>query len=49
MKNKGEEPIREVRPNSAETEFLNLVYNRFYDLFDEMFSDVFWESNEADE
>lgn len=46
MESVREEPIKEVRPNSAEKEFLKLAYNRFYDLFDEMFSDEFWESNE---
>jgi len=30
------------RPNISETEFLTLAYNRFYDLFDEVFDDAFW-------
>lgn len=35
----------ELRPNDAEKEFLTLVYNRFYDLFEEIDSDSFWEKN----
>lgn len=31
-----------LRPNEAEREFLNLAYNRFYDLFAEVMSDDFW-------
>ena len=33
----------ELRPNKAEREFLTLAYNRFYDLYDEILSDNFWE------
>lgn len=33
----------ETRPTKAEEFFLNLAYNRFYDLFDEIMEDVFWE------
>lgn len=33
----------ELRPNKAEEFFLNLGYNRFYDLFDEVMNDDFWE------
>ena len=32
----------EDRPNKAETLFLTLGYNRFYDLFDEIIEDSFW-------
>jgi len=32
-----------LRPNKAEKEFLSLAYNRFYDLFDEVMADLFWE------
>ena len=32
----------ELRPNSAETQFLNLAYNRFYDIFEEAMDDSFW-------
>ena len=34
---------KELRPSSAEKELLTLAYNRFYDLFDEMISESFWE------
>ena len=30
------------RPNQAEIQFLTLAYNRFYDLFDELMADQFW-------
>ncbi len=33
----------ELRPSKAEREFLTLAYNRFYDLYDEILSDHFWE------
>ncbi len=32
-----------LRPNKAEVEFLTLSYNRFYDIFEEMMDDSFWE------
>lgn len=32
----------ELRPNKSEREFLNLAYNRFYDIFEEVFRDDFW-------
>ncbi|MGB3479846.1 MAG: hypothetical protein WBB67_11880 [bacterium] len=38
MKNKS-------RPNKAEKEFLTLAYNRFYDLFEEVMDDSFWEKS----
>jgi hypothetical protein len=31
-----------LKPNKAELEFLNLAYNRFYDLSDEIMEDSFW-------
>lgn len=31
-----------TRPNKSEEQFLNLGYNRFYDLYDEIFNDDFW-------
>jgi len=46
MESEREETIKEIRPSPAEKEFLTLAYNRFYDLFDEITSDEFWESNE---
>lgn len=33
----------DIRPNEAEIEFLNLAYNKFYDIFDEVFGDNFWD------
>jgi len=33
-------------PNKAEAEFLTLAYNRFYDIFEEVFDDTFWEKDE---
>lgn len=34
-----------IRPNEGEHLFLTVAYNRFYDLFDEIFSDEFWEKD----
>lgn len=39
-------PTKKLIPNKAEKEFLTLAYNRFYDLFDEIKSDDFWDKNE---
>jgi len=36
---------QELRPNKAEKEFLNLAYNRFYDIYEEIISDSFWEKD----
>lgn len=33
---------KNLRPNKAEKEFLNLAYNRFYDIFNEIMADSFW-------
>jgi hypothetical protein len=33
----------EIRPTKAEELFLGLAYNRFYDLFEEIIKDDFWE------
>ena len=33
----------EQRPSPAEKELLTLAYNRFYDLYDEIMIDGFWE------
>lgn len=35
----------ETRPNKVEKELLTLAYNRFYDVFEEVFSDIFWEKD----
>lgn len=37
---------RGLRPNKAEKDFLNLAYSRFYDIFDEIIEDSFWEKDE---
>lgn len=37
----------ELRPNKSEELFLNLAYNRFYDLFDEIMNDDFWQKDEG--
>lgn len=34
-----------LRPNEAEYEFLTLAYNRFYDIFEEVFNDDFWKKD----
>ena len=36
----------ELRPNKAEKEFLTLAYNRFYDIFEEVMDDSFWDKQE---
>lgn len=37
-----------LKPNKAELQFLNLSYNRFYDIYDEVIDDKFWaKSNKA--
>ena len=35
----------ELRPSKAELEFLTLSYNRFYDIFEEIMNDSFWEKD----
>ncbi|MEL0609000.1 hypothetical protein [Vibrio echinoideorum] len=35
----------ELRPTRAEEQFLSLGYNRFYDLFDEVMADDFWDKD----
>jgi len=37
---------KDLRPNKAESEFLTIAYNRFYDIFEEVMSDPFWEKDE---
>jgi len=34
-----------LRPNKANIEFLTLAYDRFYDIFEEVMSDEFWEKD----
>lgn len=38
--------MKDLRPNKTEIEFLTLAYNRFYDLYDEVMNDNFWEKDE---
>lgn len=33
-------------PNNSELQFLTLAYNRFYDIYDEIMNDFFWEKDE---
>lgn len=35
-----------IRPSEAEVEFLTLAYNRFYDIFEEVMNDSFWDKDE---
>ncbi|KGK99098.1 hypothetical protein LI82_03450 [Methanococcoides methylutens] len=37
--------MKELRPNDSEKEFLNLAYNRFYDVFEEIMDDSFFEKD----
>ena len=37
---------KELQPSKAEVEFLTLAYNRFYDLFEEIRTDEFWEKED---
>lgn len=37
--------MNELRPNKSELAFLTLAYQRFYDLFEEVMNDDFWEKN----
>lgn len=36
----------ELRPNKSELEFLTLSYNRFYDIFEEIMAESFWEQDQ---
>lgn len=36
---------KELRPNKAEIEFLTIAYNKFYDIFEEIIDDGFWDKN----
>lgn len=33
-----------IRPNKAELEFLQIAYNRFYDLYEEVTTEAFWDN-----
>lgn len=35
-----------LRPNSLEIQFLTLAYNRFYDLYEEVINDNFWDKSD---
>ena len=34
-----------LKPNEAERQFLNIAYNKFYDIFDEIIDEKFWIQN----
>ncbi|MCB5235893.1 hypothetical protein [Niallia circulans] len=34
-----------LRPNNAEILFLNMAYNKFYDVYEEAFQDIFWDKD----
>ncbi|WP_226619764.1 hypothetical protein [Cytobacillus firmus] len=34
-----------LRPNKAETQFLNMSYNKFYDVYEEAVTDEFWQKD----
>jgi len=38
--------MKTTRPNNSEVQFLTLAYNRFYDLYEEVMNDNFWDKNE---
>jgi len=38
--------MENLKPNSTEIEFLNLAYNRFYALYEEVKSDDYWNKDE---
>jgi len=38
--------VQTTRPTPAEVEFLTLSYNRFYDIFDEVMADNFFDNND---
>lgn len=35
-----------LKPTASELQFLTLAYNRFYDLFEEVMNDLFWEKDD---
>ena len=35
----------ELRPNGGELQFLTVAYNRFYDIYEEIFNDTFWDKD----
>jgi hypothetical protein len=37
---------KNIKPNRAEYKFLYLAYNRFYDIFDEVLQDSFWDKDD---
>lgn len=38
--------MSDIHPSRAELQFLNLSFSRFFDLFDEVLSDEFWEKDD---
>jgi len=38
--------VDDIRPSEAEVEFLNMAYNKFYDIYEETFEEEFWEKDD---
>ncbi|KZS40577.1 hypothetical protein AWE51_06420 [Aquimarina aggregata] len=38
--------MEDLKPNNTELKFLTLAYNRFYDLYDEVMNDDYWQKDE---
>ncbi|MCU7614830.1 hypothetical protein N0B16_10315 [Chryseobacterium sp. GMJ5] len=38
--------MSDIEPNKKELQFLTLAYNRFYDIYEEIMDDTFWNKNE---
>ena len=38
--------MKDNKPNKSELQFLTLAFNRFYDLYDEVLSDSFWDKDD---
>jgi hypothetical protein len=38
--------MEDLKPNNTELKFLTLAYNRFYDLYDEVMDDDYWQKDE---
>jgi hypothetical protein len=38
--------MEDLKPNNTELAFLTLAYNRFYDLYDEVMDEDYWQKDE---
>ncbi|UJF29291.1 hypothetical protein L0B70_10635 [Kaistella sp. 97-N-M2] len=38
--------MNDTNPNKSELQFLTLAYNRFYDIYDEVMDDDFWDKTD---